>query len=103
MIARLWRGAVALGDGDAYSRYMQQTGIPGYLGTPGNRGVWMLRRDVGEKTEFLMFALWDSFESIQSFAGDDAEVAVFYPEDDRFLIERDEFVLHYAVDWQEAP
>ncbi len=63
----------------------------------------MLRRDVGEKTEFLMFALWDSFESIQSFAGDDAEVAVFYPEDDRFLIERDEFVLHYAVDWQEAP
>lgn len=103
MIARLWRGAVTHGDGDAYSRYMQQTGIPSYLGTPGNHGVWMLHRDVGQKTEFLMFTLWESFESIHTFAGHDAEVAVVYPEDDRFLIERDERVLHYAVDSHEAP
>jgi hypothetical protein len=43
----------------------------------------MLRRDVGENTEFLMFTLWDSL------AGSDYETAVFYPEDDRFLVERD--------------
>src|ERR1700733_4601659 len=95
MIARTWRGAVRKADGDAYAEYMADTGLAGYVGTPGNRGAWMLRRDVDDKTEFLMFTLWDSMDAIKSFAGEDPEVAVFYPEDDRFLVERDEFVSHY--------
>ena len=97
MIARIWRGAVAQADRDAYAEYMNTTGIAGYVSTPGNRGAWMLRRDVGGKTEFLMFTLWDSMEAVRRLAGEHPEVAVFYPEDDRFLIERDEFVSHYEV------
>lgn len=97
MVARIWRGAVAQGDRDAYAQYMEDTGVAGYSSTPGNRGVWMLRRDVGEKTEFLMFTLWDSMEAVKGFAGQEPDVAVFYPEDDRFLVERDEFVSHYEV------
>lgn len=103
MIARIWRGAVAQSDGDAYAEYMNATGVAGYTSTPGNRGVWMLRRDVGGKTEFMMFTLWDSMDAIKGFAGEQPEVAVFYPEDDRFLIERDEFVSHYEVDRYAAP
>jgi heme-degrading monooxygenase HmoA len=57
----------------------------------------MLRRDVDGKTEFVMFTLWDSMEAIQAFAGDEPEVAVFYPEDDRYLVEREETVSHYEV------
>jgi hypothetical protein len=30
MIARIWKGAVRKQDGDAYARYMQQTGVAGY-------------------------------------------------------------------------
>ena len=97
MIARIWRGAVAQSDGDAYARYMHGTGIPGYAGTPGNQGAWMLRRDVDGKTEFVMFSLWESMDAIKAFAGEDPEVAVFYPEDDRYLIEREERVSHYEV------
>lgn len=98
MIARIWRGAVAQADGDAYAEYMHGTGMAGYTNTPGNRGAWMLRRDVGGKTEFVMFTLWDSMEAIKAFAGDQPEVAVFYPEDDRYLVEREETVAHYEVD-----
>jgi heme-degrading monooxygenase HmoA len=97
MIARTWRGAVAEADRDAYAEYMETTGVAGYASTPGNRGVWMLRRDVDGKTEFLMFTLWDSMEAVKGFAGEQPEIAVFYPEDDRFLVERDEFVSHYDV------
>jgi hypothetical protein len=50
-----------------------------------------------------MIALWDSMEAIKKFAGEQPDVAVFYPEDDRFLIERDEVVLHYVVDRYAAP
>jgi heme-degrading monooxygenase HmoA len=97
MIARIWRGAVAMADGDAYAQYMQHTGVTGYAETRGNRGVWMLRRTVEDKEEFVMFTLWDSLEAIKAFAGENPERAVFYPEDDRYLIERDEHVSHFEV------
>jgi heme-degrading monooxygenase HmoA len=103
MIARIWKGAVRRRDGDAYARYMQDTGVADYAGTPGNRGVWMLRRDLDGRTEFVMFTLWDSLEAVRSFAGDDHETAVFYPEDDRFLVERDHTAAHYQVDTQAGP
>src|SRR5919204_2341571 len=103
MIARIGKGAVARRDGDAYADYMQGTGVAGYVSTPGNRGAWMLRRDIGDNTEFLMFTLWDSLESVKAFAGEDYETAVFYPEDERFLVERDLTSTHYVVDTYVAP
>ncbi len=98
MIARIWRGAVTKSDGDAYAQYMQDTGIAGYANTDGNQGVWMLRRDIDDKTEFVMFTLWDSMDAVKAFAGEQPEVAVFYPEDEHYLIERDEVVTHFEVD-----
>ena len=97
MIARIWRGAVRRADGDAYADYIRETGIAGYLRTPGNRGAWMLRRDVGDRAEFVMFTLWDSLDAVKGFAGNDPETAVFYPEDDRYLVERDETAAHFDV------
>ena len=103
MIARVWKGAVRNEDSDAYSEYMQETGVAGYAKTPGNRGVWMLRRDVDERTEFMMFTLWDSLAAVKAFAGDEYENAVFYPEDERFLVERDLSSTHYEVDTHVQP
>jgi heme-degrading monooxygenase HmoA len=97
MIARIWRGAVRREDADAYADYIANTGMAEYRSTPGNHGAWMLRRDAGDRTEIITFSLWDSPDSIKAFAGDDIDQAVFYPEDDRFLIERDRTVRHYKV------
>jgi heme-degrading monooxygenase HmoA len=98
VIARTWKGSVRREDADDYADYMQDTGVAGYAGTPGNNGVWMLRRDVDDdRTEFLMLSLWDSLDAVKAFAGDDYTKAVFYPEDDRFLIEREERSAHYTV------
>jgi hypothetical protein len=44
-----------------------------------------------------MYTTWESMDAIRAFAGDDPEQAVFYPEDDRFLIDRDLTVAHYEV------
>ncbi|WP_254773991.1 hypothetical protein [Microbacterium sp. cf046] len=46
-------------------------------------------------TEILTISRSDSFDSIRGFAGDDIEKAFYYPEDDRFLVERDDSVRHY--------
>jgi hypothetical protein len=97
MIARSWRGAVRHSDAEAYAAYIDETGMKAYAATPGNRGAWMLTREVGELTEFVTFSLWDSFEAIKGFAGEDYETAVFYPEDDRYLVERDPVCHHWEV------
>jgi heme-degrading monooxygenase HmoA len=98
MIARVWKGTVRQSDGDGYARYLQETGVAAYAATPGNRGVWMLRRDVDGLTEFVMFTLWESLDAVKAFAGDEHERAVFYPEDDRFLVDRDLTATHYEVE-----
>src|SRR5947207_15066621 len=77
---------------------MRETGVAAYASTSGNRGVWMLRRERGEHTEFVMFTLWDSLDAVKAFAGEDYERAVFYPEDDRYLVERDLVSSHYTVE-----
>ena len=97
MIARIWTGAVRTQDGDDYAAYIGETGLAGYRATAGNRGAWLLRRDVADRTEFVAFTLWDSLDAIRAFAGDDPETAVYYPEDDRYLVERDDKVRHYDV------
>jgi heme-degrading monooxygenase HmoA len=102
MIARIWRGAVRRQDGDAYADYMRRTGVAAYAATLGNRGVWMLRRDVDDRTEFVMFTLWESLDAVKDFAGEEYETAVFYPEDERFLLERDLRASHFDVDTYEA-
>jgi heme-degrading monooxygenase HmoA len=97
MIARIWRGAVRAGDATAYASYIQHTGIEAYKATPGNRGAWMLWRPDGERAEVITLSFWDSREAVQGFAGQDIGKAVFYPEDDRFLVDRDLTVHHYEV------
>ena len=84
-------------DADAYVAYMEATGQAAYAPTPGNRGACMLRREDGERTEVFTFSFWDSLDAFRGFAGDEVETAVFYPEDDRFLVERDLTVKHYEV------
>jgi heme-degrading monooxygenase HmoA len=102
-IARVWSGIVRDEDGDAYAAYMRRTGVPGYTAIDGNLGVRMLRRRVEAGWEFAMFSLWESMDAIRAFAGPDPEVAVFYPEDDRFLIDRDLRVRHYQVHTSAGP
>ena len=97
MIVRIWRGWTRPEDTEAYASYIKDTGIAGYQTTPGNRGAHIVSRVDGDRTEFLTISFWDSFESIEGFAGSDVEKAVFYPEDDRYLVDRETFVRHYVV------
>lgn len=97
MIARIWRGATAAQDAAEYVSYVEQTGLAEYRSTPGNLGAHVLWRIVGDKAEFVTLSFWDSREAIEAFAGADIEQAVFYPEDDRYLLDRDLTVTHFEA------
>jgi heme-degrading monooxygenase HmoA len=97
MIARTWRGWTTAADADEYVGYLEETGLKEYRETPGNRGAWLLRRVDGDRAEFVALTFWDDMDAIRRFAGDEPDRAVYYPEDERFLVEREDTVLHYEL------
>lgn len=97
MIARTWRGVVRAEDAAAYTRYVDLTGGSAFRKTPGFNGSWILTRTVGEEAVVLVLSLWESLDAVRAFAGDDATRAVFFPEDERFLLDRDLEVVHWEI------
>ena len=98
MIARMWRGWVRTADREAYVDYIEGTGMTEYRASPGNQGAWMVARDLEDgRTEIVTLSFWSSRDAIRGFAGDDIERAVFYPEDDRYLVDRETTVTHSEV------
>jgi heme-degrading monooxygenase HmoA len=97
MIARVWRGWTAAEDADRYAEYLLATGMKTARETPGNIAAYFLRRIDGGRAEFMTVILWETLDSIRAFAGDEIERAVFFPEDERYLVEREETVTHFEV------
>jgi heme-degrading monooxygenase HmoA len=104
MIARVWQGATREEDAERYLNYLEETGVREVRATPGNRGVMVLRRVVEGRAEFLFASFWESLEVVRGFAGDDVERAVYYPEDERFLLPPlSPHVAHWEVAAGELP
>jgi heme-degrading monooxygenase HmoA len=97
MIARTWHGATPASKADEYLEFLKRTGVRDYRATPGNRGVYLLRRVGEDRADFLLVSFWDSYEAIRRFAGPDVEKAFYYPEDKDFLLEFERMVTHYEV------
>ena len=99
MIFRKWRGRIRTEERADYVAYILDTGLADYSKTPGNLGYQMVTRDLGDgTTEVATMSWWTGMDAIRGFAGDDPERARYYPEDDRFLVERPELVEHSTVE-----
>ena len=98
IILRRWSSRIRSADEADYVAYIEATGLKDYRATPGNLGCQMLMRALGDgTTEVATLSWWESMAAITAFAGDDPEVARYYPEDDRFLLEQPEQVEHHRV------
>ena len=97
MIARMWHGRTPRNKADEYAAFLNHRAIPDYHCIPGNRAVYILRRDEIQITHFYTITLWDSLEGIRSFAGSPVEKAKYYPEDRHFLLEFEPEVTHWNV------
>ena len=96
-ITRTWHGMTKAGHADEYLEFVQKTGISDYKNTRGNISAKILRRIEGDTCHFLTVTEWDSYESIKEFAGEDYEKAKYYAEDEKYLLEFEEKVVHYET------
>lgn len=97
MIARMWHGTVPAPKAGAYREFLNARAIPDYQSVPGNLGVYILERSEGAITHFITLTFWKDIESIKEFAGEDVDIAKYYPEDQEFLLEFEPKVVHYEV------
>ena len=94
----MWRGWVRSDRTREYVDYIGRTGLAEYRQTPGNLGAEMWTRDLGDgRSEVTTLSWWESLDDIRGFAGEDIDRAVFYPEDDEYLIDREILVTHHEV------
>jgi DNA primase len=73
VIVSIWHGVTSAARADEYRSYFNQTGVPTYQLTEGNRGVYVLRRIEGDRAHFPTVSLWGSVDTIKGFAGSDPE------------------------------
>ncbi|MBK9155856.1 MAG: antibiotic biosynthesis monooxygenase [Chloracidobacterium sp.] len=94
VITRVWHGRTSAEHADEYLQFVIESGVPDYKSVPGNISVEIWRRIEGDICHFWTVTKWDSFESIQKFAGEDLEKAKYYDDDAKFLLEFEEKVIH---------
>jgi heme-degrading monooxygenase HmoA len=98
LILRRWIGRIRTADAEEYVAYIVATGAAEYRAIDGNRGYQIIRRDLdNDETEIATLSWWDSWDAIKRFAGPDPTRAHYYPEDDRYLIDRPDTVEHFDV------
>jgi heme-degrading monooxygenase HmoA len=94
----MWRGSVRTEKIAEYVDIVERTGMTGYRATPGNQGAQILTRDLGDgRSEIVTLSWWSTLDDIKAFAGDDIEIAKYYPEDDAYLLDRAPTVTHFEV------
>ncbi|PHS22482.1 MAG: antibiotic biosynthesis monooxygenase [Robiginitomaculum sp.] len=97
MIIRTWHGRTTLADANAYKTFMKERAAPDYGSVKGLKQLFFTRRDEGEIAHFLLITVWDNMDAVKAFAGDDPERAKYYPEDDQYLLEKEDCSLNHRV------
>jgi heme-degrading monooxygenase HmoA len=98
MVVRMWKATSTRSDrADDYIRHATKTVFPKIHAIKGNRGEYLLRRNVEGGVELVVLTLWESMEAVRRFAGPDPNKAVVEPEARSLLTSFDENVIHYEV------
>lgn len=96
-IARIWHGTTHVDKANKYLEVLKETGVPDPRKTSGNLGTYILRRVEDGIAHFITLSFWDSFEAIESFAGEDYDKAKYYPQDSDFLLASEPKAEHYEL------
>jgi len=97
VIARMWRGWTREQDADRYERHYRSEVLASLRQVPGFSGARLLRREVGEETEFVSLTFFEDLEAIRAFAGEDFDTAVVSGEAREVLVRFDARVRHYDL------
>lgn len=99
MVARIWHGWTTVDNADSYEALLKSEVFPSIAAknVQGYRGVRLLRRPTGDEIEFITLMMFESWEAVKEFAGEDFEKAYVPPRARELLSRFDEYSQHYEV------
>jgi antibiotic biosynthesis monooxygenase (ABM) superfamily enzyme len=99
MISRIWHGWTTPANADTYEALLKSEIFVGISERQisGYHGIQLLRRQAGDEVEFVTIMLFDSIDSVRTFAGEDYEACVVPPAARQVLKRFDERSQHYEV------
>lgn len=99
MISRIWHGWTTRDNADKYEALLTEEIFSGIQNRHihGFKGIQLLRRQSGDKVEFVTIMLFDSLDAVREFAGQDYEQAVVPEKARAMLAHFDERSQHYEI------
>jgi hypothetical protein len=97
MITRIWHGRTSLEKAEDYLDFLLHNGTKEYLQTQGNLSLKIGLHKEMDCCHFWTITEWSDVKSIKAFAGEDYELAKYYPQDQDFLLEFEEKVIHFET------
>ncbi|MBO0475330.1 hypothetical protein IGL98_000376 [Enterococcus sp. DIV0840] len=97
MISRTWHGCVPMKHKQGFYDYELITGVEETRNTEGNLNTYLKVVDQEEYCHFFLCSIWENMDSVKKFAGNNPEIAVTYPEDEKFELISDPLVILQEV------
>lgn len=97
MFSRTWHGVVPIKYREGFEKYENETGVRDTQKILGNKGAYLKVVEKGEYAHFFLCTLWDSMESMILYSGEHPEIAVDYPEDQKYELISDPIVVIQEV------
>lgn len=103
MISRTWHGVVPLEHKQGFYNYELITGVEETKNTEGNINTFLKVVEQEGYCHFFLCSIWKDIDSMKKFAGDTPEVAVTYPEDEKYGLISDPLVIIQEVTTDKNP
>ena len=97
MIARLWHGWTKPENADSYERFVRGEVLPSFGRINGYKGAYLFRSDEETESEFVTVTLFEDFDAVRRFAGEDYQQAMVPPEGKKLLSHFDQTSKHYQI------
>jgi heme-degrading monooxygenase HmoA len=100
LIVRTWSATATPTGAQNYRQYFANTLLPQLHDRAGFVGGYLLMRELDNQdrtVELTVHTLWQSAESIQTFAGEDATVSIVEPDARRMLLDFDATATHRTL------
>jgi heme-degrading monooxygenase HmoA len=99
MIERHWKGIAKKGREHEYIDHLKNDTFRKLQSIKGFIAASILKREVNQGLEFLVVTKWENIEAIKQFAGSSIDVAVVPELVQDIMLNYDDKVAHYEVEY----
>jgi len=99
MIARVWHGWTTLENANVYENLLKTEIFPAIekMNVIGYKKISLLKRPLGNEVEFITIMIFDNWNAVKEFAGEEYEKSYVPQKARQVLLRHDDSSKHYEI------